>query len=53
MLNSNDDSNNENIIGIHSNNKEKMLDDNTFNLQNNQKIDIKDFKYTHIEVKKL
>ncbi len=49
MLN-NDNTNNQNIIGMHSNKTEKMLDDNNLNLQSKQIIDINDFKFTHIEV---
>ena len=41
----------ENIIGIHSNNAERMIDENNNNPENKPKNDINDFKFTHVEVK--
>jgi len=49
----NNDGYNQNIIGIHSNNAEKMLDENETIPQIKPKNDINDFKFTHVEVIKI
>ena len=43
--------NNQNIIGIHSSNTERMIDEINNNPLNKHTDDISDFKYTHVEVK--